>query len=222
MVEKRRKMAMLVQSMYDSEEARRAQKREMGTRNRDILRHFRWKIGGSLGLVHEAPIVEEVRATVNQAGYQLKTETSPSSLGSMMSSKKTIWFQVFIKQPSCRFSAAPKVVVAVCGTRMDSGMDLRSDLRVLFERLHEDQRYDTLLDVVEKEVNEHGHQNVAIAGHSLGAAFALLVGQKMVHNRKPVECHLFHPPFASAGGFNNKFLRRLESFVKMGLTQVTC
>ncbi|KAH9289824.1 hypothetical protein KI387_033941, partial [Taxus chinensis] len=96
---------------------------------------------------------------------------------------------------------APKIVLAFRGTirKPDSfARDLRLDLNVLTNELHTSCRFHTAFDAVKSSVHKHGAENVWIAGHSLGAAMAMLAGRKMVEEEQLfLQAHLFNPPFIS-------------------------
>eukprot|EP01018_Ginkgo_biloba_P022323 Gb_02551 [translate_table: standard] len=95
----------------------------------------------------------------------------------------------------------PKMVVAFRGTvtTPDSfARDLELDLELLRNGLHKTCRYEMGLDAVRRSVSKHGSEHGWIAGHSLGAAMAMLVGRKMAEEGYFLEAYLFNPPFFSA------------------------
>lgn len=91
---------------------------------------------------------------------------------------------------------APKIVVAMRGTLLRR-MDLDADIHILFHRLSSHQRFDMVLRVVREEVARFGPNCVCLAGHSKGAALALLVGRKLAEEGFDLEAHLFNPPHPS-------------------------
>lgn len=96
---------------------------------------------------------------------------------------------------------APKIVVAFRGTITKPGSlvgDLKLDLHILRNGLHTTARFRTAFDAVKKYVCDRGRENVWIAGHSLGAAMAMLAGRRMGEEGQFLEAHLFNPPFLSA------------------------
>lgn len=100
-----------------------------------------------------------------------------------------------------RPAGAPKIVVAFRGTITKSGSfagDLKLDLLILKNGLHTTARFRAAFEAVKKCVCESGRENVWIAGHSLGAAMALLVGRRIAEEGQFLEAHLFNPPFISA------------------------
>lgn len=96
---------------------------------------------------------------------------------------------------------APKIVVAFRGTITKPGSlvgDLKLDLQILRNGLHTTARFRTAFDAVKKYVCDRGRENVWIAGHSLGAAMAMLAGRRMGEEGQFLVAHLFNPPFLSA------------------------
>lgn len=96
---------------------------------------------------------------------------------------------------------APKIVVAFRGTITKPGSvagDLKLDFQILRNGLHTTARFRTAFDAVKKYVCDRGRENVWIAGHSLGAAMAMLAGRRMGEEGLFLEAHLFNPPFVSA------------------------
>ncbi|KAH9291044.1 hypothetical protein KI387_044173 [Taxus chinensis] len=122
---------------------------------------------------------------------------------------------------------APKTVVAFRGTVKTSvtlPRDLRLDLHFVTNRLHTTSRFHTAFDAVKTNVFHDGTDNVWIAGHSLGAAIAMLAGRKMAEEEgRFLQAHLFNPPFVSAPveRIKNEKLKRglhlTSSLVKAGL-----
>ncbi|KAD6796173.1 hypothetical protein E3N88_07069 [Mikania micrantha] len=100
-------------------------------------------------------------------------------------------------RPSC----APRAVLALRGTLLKGPTlrrDLEDDLRFLaFESLKGSVRFNGALDALKKVAGAYGSHNVAVAGHSLGAGFALQVGKLMAKQGLFVETHLFNPPSVS-------------------------
>ncbi|KAJ8638975.1 hypothetical protein MRB53_015669 [Persea americana] len=107
-----------------------------------------------------------------------------------------------------RPSGAPRAVLALRGTLLKSPTirrDLQDDLRFLaWESLKGSVRFSVALDSLKSLVNRFGSCNVCIAGHSLGAGFALQVGKALAKEGVFVETHLFNPPSVSlAMSFRN-------------------
>jgi len=100
-----------------------------------------------------------------------------------------------------RPSGAPRVVVALRGTLLKSltiRRDLEDDLRFLaWESLKGSVRFKVAFDNLKSLANKYGSSNVCIAGHSLGAGFALQVGKALAKEGIYVEAHLFNPPSVS-------------------------
>ncbi|KAH9289828.1 hypothetical protein KI387_033945 [Taxus chinensis] len=103
---------------------------------------------------------------------------------------------------SARPPGAPKIVVAFRGTvtKADSlRRDLQLNFNILTNQLHTTCRFDTAFDALNTNVHKHGYENVWIAGHSLGAALAMLASRKMAEEQGHfLQAHLFNPPFVSA------------------------
>ncbi|TKY46781.1 GDSL esterase/lipase [Spatholobus suberectus] len=100
-----------------------------------------------------------------------------------------------------RPSGAPKAVLALRGTLLKSPTmrrDIQDDLRFLaWENLKGSVRFKVALEVLKSVSDTYGSSNVCIAGHSLGAGFALQVGKALAKEGMYVETHLFNPPSVS-------------------------
>lgn len=97
-----------------------------------------------------------------------------------------------------RPSGAPRAVLALRGTLLKSQTirrDVQDDLRFLaWETLQGSVRFQCTFEALEFLAKCYGSSNVCIAGHSLGAGFALQVGRALAQRRIYVETHLFNPP----------------------------
>ncbi|KAF3793925.1 GDSL esterase/lipase [Nymphaea thermarum] len=107
-----------------------------------------------------------------------------------------------------RPSGAPQAVLALRGTilnRPTIRRDLADDLRFLtWESLKGSVRFRTTLEALKSAADKFGSSNICIAGHSLGAGFALQVGKALAKEGVYVETHLFNPPSVSiATGFRS-------------------
>ncbi|XP_050226518.1 GDSL esterase/lipase At4g10955 [Mercurialis annua] len=100
-----------------------------------------------------------------------------------------------------RPSGAPKAVLTLRGTLLKGATmrrDIEDDLRFLaWESLKGSVRFDVALDALKSIAESYGSSNVCIAGHSLGAGFALQVGKALAKEGIYVETHLFNPPSIS-------------------------
>ncbi|KAE9598463.1 hypothetical protein Lal_00033678 [Lupinus albus] len=100
-----------------------------------------------------------------------------------------------------RPSGAPRAVLALRGTILKSATmrrDIQDDLRFLaWESLKGSVRFKVALEVLKSVSESYGSNNVCIAGHSLGAGFALQVGKALAKEGIYVETHLFNPPSVS-------------------------
>ncbi|XP_047329094.1 GDSL esterase/lipase At4g10955-like isoform X1 [Impatiens glandulifera] len=100
-----------------------------------------------------------------------------------------------------RPSGAPKAVLALRGTILKSSTirrDVEDDLRFLaWETLKGSVRFTAALNALKSITHKYGSNNICIAGHSLGAGFALQVGKTLAHQGVYVEAHLFNPPSVS-------------------------
>ncbi|CAL0307441.1 unnamed protein product [Lupinus luteus] len=100
-----------------------------------------------------------------------------------------------------RPSGAPKAVLVLRGTLLKSPTmrrDIEDDLRFLaWESLKGSVRFKVALDALKSVCDAYGGSNVCIAGHSLGAGFALQVGKVLAKAGINVETHLFNPPSVS-------------------------
>ncbi|KAJ9550159.1 hypothetical protein OSB04_014204 [Centaurea solstitialis] len=90
-----------------------------------------------------------------------------------------------------RPSGAPRAVLALRGTLLKGPTlrrDIEDDLRFLAWES---------LKALKSLADAYGSHNVAVAGHSLGAGFALQIGKSLAKNGLFVETHLFNPPSVS-------------------------
>ncbi|KAL0406566.1 UNVERIFIED_CONTAM: hypothetical protein Slati_3970500 [Sesamum latifolium] len=100
-----------------------------------------------------------------------------------------------------RPSGAPKAVLAFRGTLLKSPTirrDIQDDLRFLaWESLTGSVRFSLGLKALRLICDKYGSSNICIAGHSLGAGFALQVGGALAKDGIIVDAHLFNPPSVS-------------------------
>ncbi|KAH9611725.1 hypothetical protein KSS87_003340 [Heliosperma pusillum] len=100
-----------------------------------------------------------------------------------------------------RPSEAPKAVLALRGTLLKSctiRRDLTDDLRYLtWESLKGSARFKIAFDALKSLTDKYGSDKVCVAGHSLGAGFALQIGKELAKEGIFVEVHLFNPPSVS-------------------------
>jgi hypothetical protein len=101
----------------------------------------------------------------------------------------------------------PKYVFAVRGTIFPRGEDIKSDVHIVVEVLHEyeGKRMTRLLRAIK---NKYGHQNICVAGHSLGAALALIATRSIaIEDGVVINTHLFNPPYLTVGRLVSKAVR---------------
>ncbi|KAH6822890.1 alpha/beta-Hydrolases superfamily protein [Perilla frutescens var. hirtella] len=100
-----------------------------------------------------------------------------------------------------RPSGAPRAVLVLRGTLLKSPTirrDIEDDLRFLaWESLKGSVRFSCAFKALKFISDKYGSTNVCIAGHSLGAGFALQVGKALAKEGVFVEAHLFNPPSVS-------------------------
>jgi len=100
-----------------------------------------------------------------------------------------------------RPNGAPRAVLALRGTILKSSTikrDLQDDLRFLaWETLKGSVRFKIAFEALKSIAFKYGGANVCIAGHSLGAGFALQVGKALAKEGIYAEAHLFNPPSVS-------------------------
>ncbi|KAL5732125.1 hypothetical protein ACHQM5_004779 [Ranunculus cassubicifolius] len=98
-------------------------------------------------------------------------------------------------------TSAPRAVLALRGTILKNQTikrDIEDDFRFLaWESLKGSKRFNIALEALQSIVDNYGCSNVCMAGHSIGAGFALQVGKALAKQRKYVETHLFNPPSVS-------------------------
>jgi hypothetical protein len=117
-----------------------------------------------------------------------------------------------------RPNGAPKAVLALRGTvlkQLTVARDLEDDLRFFAqESLRGSVRYAGALVVLKSAIDKHGSSNVCVAGHSLGAGFAMQVGKTLAKDGVFVECHLFNPPSVSLGMGLRKLQEKADKVLK--------
>ncbi|KAJ9545724.1 hypothetical protein OSB04_025431 [Centaurea solstitialis] len=94
----------------------------------------------------------------------------------------------------------PRFVVAFRGTITGSltrSDDTKLNIKCVFDKLEESSRFRAAFEAVWNIVAVAGPSNVWLAGHSLGASIAMLVGRNMAKSRFRLETYLFNPPFVS-------------------------
>ncbi|KAK6120667.1 hypothetical protein DH2020_045588 [Rehmannia glutinosa] len=100
-----------------------------------------------------------------------------------------------------RPNGAPRAVLAFRGTLLKSPTirrDIEDDLRLLaWESLKGSVRFSCGLKALRSISDKYGSSNICVAGHSLGAGFALQVGKALAKQGIYVEAHLFNPPSVS-------------------------
>ncbi|GMI69080.1 hypothetical protein like AT5G50890 [Hibiscus trionum] len=96
---------------------------------------------------------------------------------------------------------APKAVLALRGTLLKVPTirrDIEDDLRFLaWESLKGSVRFKVALEALKVVADRYGCDKVCVAGHSLGAGFALQVGKALAKEGIYVDAHLFNPPSIS-------------------------
>uniref|UniRef100_A0A7C8ZIK6 Fungal lipase-type domain-containing protein n=2 Tax=Opuntia streptacantha TaxID=393608 RepID=A0A7C8ZIK6_OPUST len=117
---------------------------------------------------------------------------------------RSIFAAVFEYEPKSSDSKHPKgiphYVVAFRGTitKRDSlTRDIELDMHLVRHGLHQTTRGQMAIQVVRDTVAAAQQKNVWLAGHSLGAAMAILAGKEMATVGTLLETYLFNPPFMS-------------------------
>ncbi|GER26805.1 alpha/beta-Hydrolases superfamily protein [Striga asiatica] len=97
---------------------------------------------------------------------------------------------------------APRHVIAFRGTITKGNAftrDLELDIHVVRNGLHQTSRFETAIQAVRHVIATFGSSSgVWLAGHSLGAAMALLAGKNTAKTGTFLDSFLFNPPFFSA------------------------
>ncbi|XP_078175026.1 GDSL esterase/lipase At4g10955-like [Carex rostrata] len=105
------------------------------------------------------------------------------------------------KPPFSRHPSAPRFIVALRGTIPDviHGIrDLVQDLRVIFGGINKSTRCKTVLDVVKELLLIYKPTDIWLAGHSLGASIATVIGKHYATTEDIyLQTFLFNPPFPS-------------------------
>jgi hypothetical protein len=102
---------------------------------------------------------------------------------------------------------APGLAIVLRGTLLHFGRDLAADANIALDRLHESKRVARCRAVILKVVRDFlrggGRQDqICMAGHSLGAGIALLVGKDLASEHDIlIDTHLFNPPLLTLTSF---------------------
>lgn len=112
-------------------------------------------------------------------------------------------FELDLQSPECSLSTSemPHYVIAFRGTLTTGAAfarDVLLDIDVVRNGLHQSSRFEIAVQAVQNLVAAFGHSNIWLAGHSLGAAMALLAGKNMAKKGVFIETFLFNPPYFSA------------------------
>ncbi|XP_052208899.1 GDSL esterase/lipase At4g10955 [Diospyros lotus] len=122
---------------------------------------------------------------------------------------------------------SPRYAIAFRGTltKGDAFLrDLEMDVHIIRNGLHQTSRFETAIQAVRSTVATHGSSNIWLAGHSLGAAMAILAGKTMAKTGIFLEAFLFNPPFLNMPIERIKDkkvkqgIRIASSFIAAGLT----
>ncbi|MCL7048676.1 hypothetical protein MKW94_015395 [Papaver nudicaule] len=96
---------------------------------------------------------------------------------------------------------APKFVIAFRGTSKNQDTvlgDMSLNIDIFRNALHRRSRFEKAMQAVENMVDEKGACNIWLAGHSLGAAIAMLSGKTKAKEGIFLESYLYNPPFIAA------------------------
>ncbi|KAI3896888.1 hypothetical protein MKX03_008029 [Papaver bracteatum] len=102
---------------------------------------------------------------------------------------------------NCYSAENPHHVIAFRGTmaeRDSVSQDLRLDLHLIQNGLHQTPRFENAMRAVRNMVSLSGASNIWLTGHSMGSSIAMLAGKNMAKTGDFIESYLFNPPFISA------------------------
>ncbi|KAL8049466.1 hypothetical protein ABFX02_06G022300 [Erythranthe guttata] len=95
----------------------------------------------------------------------------------------------------------PQYVIAFRGTVNKSnsrGEDLKLNLNLMINNLQESRRFQIATESATAVINSTAPGNVWLAGHSVGASIALLIGRRVAKTTGfHLETYLFNPPFTA-------------------------
>nr|PNR60262.1 hypothetical protein PHYPA_003055 [Physcomitrium patens] len=153
----------------------------------------------------EAEYEADVRTELYTAIYWTRMDELTFNL----EDESTVGIRHYLRKDTHPNAAAPRLVIALRGTKTSNARDILDDLRVMLNSLHQSHPY-----------NGKPHE-IYITGHSLGGAIALLIAKDLASMNPPhrLETHLFNPPFiwlperVQAGV--QEYLQNLESYKKL-------
>ncbi|KAL3697768.1 hypothetical protein R1sor_011844 [Riccia sorocarpa] len=99
----------------------------------------------------------------------------------------------------------PDWVVAIRGTNITCLSDLQKDMNIPLQQLHKNSTIKLMRIVVNRLRENVGCRNLAITGHSLGAAMGMLIAREFALQDYVIESHFFNPPFCTFHSFGRKF-----------------
>lgn len=112
-----------------------------------------------------------------------------------------IFGAIFQLTPTPSHGEAPRHVIAFRGTITKGDAvtrDLEMDIHIIRNGLHQTSRFEIAIQAVRQVVATFGSSGVWLAGHSLGAAMAMLAGKNTAKTGVFLDAFLFNPPFFSA------------------------
>ncbi|GAB4857569.1 hypothetical protein Ancab_015478 [Ancistrocladus abbreviatus] len=110
----------------------------------------------------------------------------------------------------------PDYVIAFRGTL--TARDLHLDLHFILGKLHKASRIEIALQAVRDAVSKGS--NVWLAGHSLGAAIAMIAGKTMAMTGTFLESYLFNPPYFSVPVERMFKDQKLNRMIRIGGTVI--
>ncbi|XP_078175164.1 GDSL esterase/lipase At4g10955-like [Carex rostrata] len=129
------------------------------------------------------------------------------------------------KPPFPRHPLAPRFVVALRGTMPDQRhgiQDIWLDTRVFFGGINKSTRSQTCLNAVRKLISNYQPKDIWLAGHSLGASIATVIGKYFMKTENiNLKAFLFNPPFPSISAdlFPNVYI--CKTIFKVGVSFFT-
>lgn len=157
--------------------------------------------------------------------FQLQEELIDDAGASIFADSSTFGAVYEFKPKSNNYYpiGAPRYVIAFRGTMLKKDTIIRDTLlniNILINKLSRRSRSDKAMQPVENIVSGEGVSvsDIWLAGHSLGAAIAMLVGRNMAQKGNFLESYFFNPPF-----FATPMKRRIyvaSSWFKAALTVI--
>ena len=111
---------------------------------------------------------------------------------------KELGLAFFRREPGHRNPGAPDLAVVLRGTVLTKPADWSADIKRFLQLLDTTERVERTMELILDVLKDFPDDNqICMAGHSLGAAIALIVGGRLYNRKIHIDTHLFNPPLVA-------------------------